>query len=120
MKKYGDKRLLLFLLFIGIGVVATSFYAVNIPDFDFPVSSPQPYELSETAAVVSSEELGVVNLNTATSEELQTLPGIGEKTAQAILDYRREHGRFLSRKEIMEVDGIGEKTYEKIRDRLTT
>ena len=120
MKKYNDKRLLLFLLFMGIGVVATGFYAVTVPDFEFPVSSPQPYELAEMVPLASSEELGVVNLNIATAEELQTLPGIGEKTAQAILDYRREHGRFLTRKEIMEVDGIGEKTYEKIRDRLTT
>ena len=47
-----------------------------------------------------------------------TLDGIGEKKAQAIIDYRNKNG-FKSIEEIMEVDGIGSTTYEKIKDRLT-
>jgi competence protein ComEA len=60
-----------------------------------------------------------VNLNTATAAELDDLPGVGPATATAILDYRREHGRFMRIEDIMEVRGIGEKKFEKMKGRLT-
>ncbi|MCI8622471.1 MAG: helix-hairpin-helix domain-containing protein [Provencibacterium sp.] len=59
-----------------------------------------------------------ININTASAAELQSLPGVGEKLADAIVAYRQENGRFRSRKELMEVKGIGEKTYEKLKDHL--
>jgi competence protein ComEA len=52
----------------------------------------------------------LVNLNTATEEQLDTLPGVGPVTAQKILDWRSAHGAFSSVDELLEVDGIGEKT----------
>ena len=55
-----------------------------------------------------------VSLNTATLEQLDTLPGVGPVTAQKILDWRKEHGRFTSVTELQEVDGIGPKTYADI------
>lgn len=58
----------------------------------------------------------VVNLNTATLEQLDTLPQVGPVTAQAILDWRTEHGRFSTVDELLEVDGIGEATLAKLRD----
>lgn len=60
-----------------------------------------------------------VNLNTAGKEELMTLTGIGETRAQAILDYRQEHGPFGTTEELMQVDGIKEKTWEKIKEEIT-
>ncbi len=57
-----------------------------------------------------------VNLNTATKEELMTLPGIGESKALAILAYRKEHGRFSSVEELMEIAGIKDGVYSKIKD----
>ena len=57
-----------------------------------------------------------VNINTATKEELDTLPGIGESTAQKIINYRRENGKFSSIEEIKEVNGIGESKYENIKE----
>lgn len=60
-----------------------------------------------------------ININTATEEELDTLPGIGPSTAAKILDYRKEKGKFKTIEEIKEVSGIGESKYEKIKDKIT-
>jgi competence protein ComEA len=56
----------------------------------------------------------VVDLNTATLAQLDTLSGVGPVTAQAILDYRTKHVRFTKIEELQEVDGIGTKTYAQI------
>lgn len=60
-----------------------------------------------------------ISLNNASLDELMTLDGIGEKKAQAIIDYRNKNNGFKSIEEILEVDGIGSTAYEKIKDRLT-
>ena len=60
-----------------------------------------------------------VNINTATQEELDTLPGIGPSIASKIIDYREQNGKFNSIEEIKEVSGIGEAKYEKIKDSIT-
>jgi competence protein ComEA len=60
-----------------------------------------------------------VDLNTATLEQLDVLPGIGPVTAQAILDWRSAHGAFTSVDELLEVDGIGDVTLADIRDLVT-
>jgi competence protein ComEA len=57
---------------------------------------------------------GKISLNTATLEQLDTLPGVGPVTAQKILDWREQHGRFTAVSELQEVDGIGPKTYADI------
>jgi len=59
-----------------------------------------------------------VNLNTATSEQLQTLPGIGPAIAKAIIDYRGKAGKFAKPEELINVKGIGDKKFQKIKDRL--
>ena len=57
----------------------------------------------------------LVDLNAASSEELQTLPGIGPGRAEAIIDHRESHGPFTRIEDILEVSGIGEKTFESIQ-----
>ena len=60
-----------------------------------------------------------LDLNRATLEELMTLPRIGEKLAQRILDYRAQYGRFSAPEQLMDVEGIGEGTFEGLRDLVT-
>ena len=60
-----------------------------------------------------------ININNATLEDLQTLSGIGESKAKAIIEYREENGVFEKVEDIMEVPGIGESLYEKIKDNIT-
>jgi competence protein ComEA len=62
---------------------------------------------------------GLVNINTADQATLETLPGVGPVTAQAILDWRTENGAFTSVDELLEVDGIGEVTLAELRDLVT-
>lgn len=61
---------------------------------------------------------GTVHINSASSEDLQKLPGVGPSTAQKIVDYRQQIGRFSSPEQIMDVKGIGPKKYEKMQPYL--
>jgi competence protein ComEA len=60
-----------------------------------------------------------INLNTASAAQLETLNGIGAAKAEAIVDYRKEHGAFKSVDELAKVKGIGQKTVDKNRDQMT-
>lgn len=67
----------------------------------------------------SSAGGGLVNINTATSEQLQTVKGIGPATARKIIEYRDAHGPFASVDELLNIDGIGAKTVQKLRGKVT-
>jgi competence protein ComEA len=60
-----------------------------------------------------------INLNTASLDELTTLPGIGEKKAMAIIEYREKYGKFNSLEQLAEVKGIGTKMLEKLQDQIS-
>ncbi|MGQ9524674.1 MAG: helix-hairpin-helix domain-containing protein [Armatimonadota bacterium] len=64
---------------------------------------------------LKSPSEGTVNINTADSETLQRLPGVGPAIAERIIEYRSQKGRFTAPEEIMEVRGIGPKTFAKMR-----
>ena len=68
------------------------------------------------ATAVATE---VINLNSATAAQIATLPGIGLKTADLVVQYRTKNGPFKKIEEIMNVRGIGEKSFLKIKDRLS-
>jgi len=80
-------------------------------------------EAIEKEPKVSKKELKLreksINLNTAEIDQLVSLPGIGEGTAEKILEYRKRKGKFKSIAEIKNVKGIGEKKFEKIKEYLT-
>lgn len=61
---------------------------------------------------------GRIDLNTATAEQLMTLPGIGESKAGSIIRYREEHGAFASVEDLMKVEGIKEGTYNRLKDSI--
>ena len=67
----------------------------------------------------SNSKQGTVNINTATLEELQTIKGIGKKKAEAILQYRKEHGPFRTKEDLLQVKGIGKKALEAIENQVT-
>ena len=78
-----------------------------------------PTQEEADAQAAAEEAAGLVNINTATLEELCTLTGIGEAKAQSIISYREENGDFSSIEEIMNISGIKEGVYEKIKDQIT-
>lgn len=86
------------------------------------IGAPVAPSGSSSAGAVGTGAAGpgaLVNLNSATAEELDMLPEVGPVTAQAILDYRTEHGGFGSVDELLDIEGIGEKTLEKIAPHVT-
>ncbi|WRP05338.1 helix-hairpin-helix domain-containing protein [Rossellomorea aquimaris] len=59
---------------------------------------------------------GRININTATQQEFETLPGIGPAKASTFIHYREEHGPFATIEEIQNISGVGEKTFEKLKE----
>ena len=88
-------------------------------------TASSPEKEAQTNAEAAGEEADgaavsyPIDLNTATIEELMTLPRIGEKLAQRILDYRAEYGRFSAPEQLMDVEGIGEATFDGLRELVT-
>ena len=67
---------------------------------------------------VGASSSGVININTATAEELDSLPGIGPSTAAAIVEDRERNGPFASPEDLMRVSGIGEGKFSKLKDQI--
>lgn len=121
MKNTGTFWLVL-ILCISLAFTAGLFIGRNANHTDISLSS-RPTETgtsTETSSQQSSDVItGLININTATCEELQTLPGIGEVIARRIVDYREENGNFQTVQDIAQVDGIGAKRLEAIIDLIT-
>lgn len=94
------------------------------------LSSPAVYdrvkiEVKEETTIVSSQPEsenisvnGKININTASKEDLLKIKFIGDKKAEAIIEYRKENGGFNTVEELKNVPGIGDKIYQKIKDKI--
>lgn len=83
-----------------------------------PTGVPEPAGSSQASAQGGTKSSGLVNFNKASVEELDALPGVGQSTAQAIVDDRDANGAFASIEDLMRVSGIGEKKFEKLKGKI--
>lgn len=88
---------------------------VRTLDENVTIKIPAIGEVVETIGETEQEDDGLIDINSASIEELKTLPGIGDSMARAIVNYRNENV-FEKKEDIMEVSGIGEAKYNKIKD----
>lgn len=104
----------LFMLFAIIAITAIPAAAAQ---------QSQPTAAKPAAAAKSAKPAASatapVNLNTATQVQLESLPGLGAKAAERILEYRQKNGRFKKVEDLMNVKGIGEKSFLKLKPLLT-
>jgi competence protein ComEA len=94
-----------------------------MPSQPRPSITSQPAAQNESDPTNPAEPLpvsgGLININTATLEELDRLPAIGPVIAQRIIEYRTTQGPFMSVEDILNVEGIGQATFDKIKDLIT-
>lgn len=109
--------ILLFLCCLCVAFTGGLFVGRNINHTQVQISINVPNNSSDAQGDSKQEEL--LNINTATAKELQTLPGIGETLAQRIVAYREEHGNFSSIVDLLDVTGIGQGKLEAIMDLIT-
>lgn len=84
-----------------------------------PVVGEESEGVNEISLQSSGGNDGKVNINKASTTELETLPGIGPAKAQAIIEYRETNGPYKSIEDIMSISGFGEKTFEKLKESIT-
>jgi len=111
---------------VNLAALLTDGQQLNIPYTDGAAPTEDPSALvlpgSSTAESGNSSEStnnDLININTASLEDLDSLPGIGPTTAQRIIDYRTTNGPFTTIDQIMDVSGIGPATYDEIKNLIT-
>lgn len=104
-----EKLIIIFVGLIALCGLTLNYYRKN--------SAYQTYKINKfiSEKILKDKPL---NINEAAKEELIKIPGIGDKTAQAIIDYRREIGNFTSLEELKNIKGISENKFNKIKDCL--
>ena len=91
---------------------------IYIPKYEETTQSQASAHMGASFITNSTQVSGKININSATLQELQTLSGIGPVTAQKIIDYRNENGKFVELHHLMDVPGIGEKTFDSLKDSI--
>ena len=86
---------------------------------DIPYLEGGSLVLPTPGATVVAATTELIDINTASQSELETLPGIGPTTAQKIIEYRQQNGAFVSIEELINVSGIGPGLYERVKDLIT-
>lgn len=104
-------------------VVENQFEKTDIDSILVAVFSEEKIDKSDVITTKKKEEplkKKSININKASVEELTKLPGIGEKTAKKIVEYRQKYGGFKKIEDIMKIERIGPKLFEKIQDYIIT
>ncbi|MBM4168883.1 MAG: helix-hairpin-helix domain-containing protein [Ignavibacteria bacterium] len=121
-----ERKVILFLVAVLVAGMGIRLYQSTFrqdPSFDYTRSDSTFAALSEAIATedepASEAEEEIVNLNTATKEELMGLTGVGSVLAERILEHRAKIGKFRSIEEIQAVRGISKKKFEQIRNSIT-
>ena len=121
MKNNLDEKLIIRILlalaiFFGVFIVSFQLLERNMITVPERIVMINSSEVNLPESIKDKIEIGEfkININTAEKEEFEQIPGIGEMTAQRIIDYRNEHGKFEALEELMEIPRIGEKIFKKI------
>ena len=122
-----ERNVLLFLavtMLAGAGIRLYQTTFPSAPQFDYYVSDSTFAALSsgveENSIAETGEESGRLNINVATKQQLMDLPGIGEVTAERILKYREERGRFASVEELRAIKGMSKNKLKQLKPLITT
>ena len=78
-----------------------------------------PHAAAQGRTATTKDQPAIVNLNTASSAQIEALPGVGASTAKRIIEYRDKNGGFKKIEELMNVKGIGEKSFLKLKPLIT-
>ena len=92
---------------------------ITVPKLGGADGGPEQEPIVTVQPVDETSANGLVNINTASEAQLETLPGVGPATAKAIVEYRDKHGDFKKISDIKKVSGIGDAKFERIRDLIT-
>lgn len=113
-KNLGARILIAIALFMAAGLVSyNAFFSKTAVEITENLVTSEALEEND-----ETKNAEAVNINTATSEELERLSRIGKAVAKRIIDYRETHGGFAAKEEIMNVKGIGKKVFEDIKDNI--
>lgn len=104
-------------LFVILAVLAMA--AIPAAAQQKPAPAASKPAASKSATAKRAGPTSPVNINTATQEQFETLPGLGAKVAQRIVEYRQKNGNFKKVEDLMNVKGIGEKSFLKLKPMVT-
>ena len=103
---------------LNLAAVLSDGEKIHVPRQGEAIASGQASSGPASGSDGGASSSGVININTATAEELDSLPGIGPSTAAAIVEDRERNGPFASPEDLMRVSGIGEGKFSKLKDQI--
>ena len=116
-KNLSERILIAIALLMAAGLVGyNAFFSKNAVEITENLVSLEASEQNQETKSENKNE--TVNINTASSEELEKLRGVGKSMAKRIIDYRETHGGFANKEEIMNVKGIGKRVFENIKNNI--
>lgn len=116
-KNLSVRILIAIALLMAAGLVGyNAFFSKNAVEITENLVSSETSEQNQETKSGNKNE--TVNINTAPSEELEKLSGVGKSMAKRIIDYRETHGGFANKEEIMNVKGIGKRVFENIKNNI--